>query len=288
MHRQAFRALVPLVRANARRAIPVRRAVCLARNHATVSSSNSEAASDLTKRAEATLKRFWKTVGVEKRDGGYAVTLDKRPLKTPGGKPLIIPPEKRLVAALVASEWENQETVLKPHALPMTSIVSRAIDAFQDEGTRSEVRAQLLKYLETDTIFYHADEPAVLVRLQEEHWKPILDWAREAFGVEIKVSDSIFVPSQPQETMKKFEEILSNFSSWEMAAMERATYTSKSFLIGLALLMRRLDVDQAAQAAHVEVNSQIERWGEVEDTHDVDYHDMRRQLGSAACLLANY
>lgn len=32
---------------------------------------------------------------------------------------MIIPPEKRLVAALVASEWENQDTVLKPHALPM-------------------------------------------------------------------------------------------------------------------------------------------------------------------------
>ncbi len=50
------------------------------------------------------------------------------------------------------------------------------------------------------------------------------------------------------------------------SAMERATYTSKSFLIALALVMRHLDVDQAAQAAHVEVNSQIERWGEVEDS----------------------
>ena len=50
------------------------------------------------------------------------------------------------------------------------------------------------------------------------------------------------------------------------AAMERATYTSKSFLIALALVKRQIDVDQAAQAAHVEVNSQIERWGEVEDS----------------------
>ncbi|CDO74875.1 hypothetical protein BN946_scf185004.g25 [Trametes cinnabarina] len=274
MHRLALRALVPLVRANARRPIAPRYTAYLARNHATVSSTSQ--ANDLTKRAEVTLKRFWKTVGVEKLDGGYAVTLDKRPLRTPGGKPLIIPPEKRLVAALIASEWENQETVLKPHALPM------------DENTRNEVRAQLLKYLETDTIFYHADEPAGLVKLQEAHWKPILDWAREAFGVDIKVSDSIFVPSQSEATMKKFEQILANFNPWEMAAMERATYSSKSFLIGLALVMRRLDVDQAAQAAHVEVNSQIERWGEVEDTHDVDYHDMRRQLGSAACLLADY
>ena len=50
-----------------------------------------------------------------------------------------------------------------------------------------------------------------------------------------------------------------------ITAMERATYTSKSFLIGLALTLRHLTAEQAAQAAHVEVNSQIEKWGEVED-----------------------
>ena len=48
--------------------------------------------------------------------------------------------------------------------------------------------------------------------------------------------------------------------------MERATYASKSFLVGLALVKGHIDVEQAAQAAHVEVNSQIERWGEVEDS----------------------
>jgi chaperone required for assembly of F1-ATPase len=46
---------------------------------------------------------------------------------------------------------------------------------------------------------------------------------------------------------------------------ERAVYTTKSALIALALVRQRLTVEQAAQAAHVEVNSQIERWGEVED-----------------------
>lgn len=50
-----------------------------------------------------------------------------------------------------------------------------------------------------------------------------------------------------------------------MIAMERVTYTTKSFLIGLALVRGFINVEQAAQASHVEVNSQIERWGEVED-----------------------
>jgi len=48
--------------------------------------------------------------------------------------------------------------------------------------------------------------------------------------------------------------------------MERATYASKSLIIGLALVKKHLTVEQAARAATVEVNSQIERWGEVEDS----------------------
>lgn len=48
--------------------------------------------------------------------------------------------------------------------------------------------------------------------------------------------------------------------------MERATYSSKSLIISLALVMGRLTVEEASLAASVEVDSQIERWGEVEDS----------------------
>jgi ATP synthase F1 complex assembly factor 2 len=58
-------------------------------------------------------------------------------------------------------------------------------------------------------------------------------------------------------------------------ALERATYTTKSFVIALALIRGRLNAEQAAQAAHAEVNSQIEKWGEVEDCECTSY----RMLG---------
>lgn len=48
--------------------------------------------------------------------------------------------------------------------------------------------------------------------------------------------------------------------------MERATYTTKSFIIALALVRKHLSVEQASLAAQVEVASQIQRWGEVEDS----------------------
>ena len=48
-------------------------------------------------------------------------------------------------------------------------------------------------------------------------------------------------------------------------AVERATYTTKSLIIALALVHGRITAEQAALASQVEVASQIVRWGEVED-----------------------
>lgn len=160
------------------------------------------------------------------------------------------------------------------------------------------------------------------MKLQNDHWLPLLSWARDTFDVEILTFDSILFNTQPEDTKKKLIKVLSEFDHWEMAgthdrpsleihhklifysAMERATYTTKSFIIALALVKQHLTVEEASLAAQVEVSSQIERWGEVEDckllmpissyqsnssctaAHDVDFHDVRRQLGSAACLLS--
>ncbi|KAF5330724.1 hypothetical protein D9619_005574 [Psilocybe cf. subviscida] len=239
-----------------------------------------------TNRAEATQKRFWTDVGVERRGEALVVTLDKRALKTPAGKTLELPLNKSLPAALIAAEWDHQETLLKPHALPMTSIVTRAVDAMNDATTRQQVREALVKYIHTDTVCFFHNNPEPLERLQSEYWSPLLDWARKTYDIEINVSNSVLAVRQPVKTEEKLLKAMESLDQWSLAALERATYASKSLIIALALVTKHLSVEQAALTASVEVNSQIERWGEVEDTHDVDYHDVRRQLGSAACILS--
>ncbi|RXW20993.1 hypothetical protein EST38_g4864 [Candolleomyces aberdarensis] len=236
--------------------------------------------------AEVTLKRFWKHVGIGQQGENYTVTLDNRAIKTPSGNTLLLPKDKRLTASLIAAEWDHQETLLKPHALPMTSIASRAIDTLTEGNARQEVEASLLKYFDTDTICFFDETSERLDRLQKKHWVPLIEWARKAFDIEISVSDSVLSPTQPIATKEKLAEVMKTFNSWEIAALERATLSTKSFIIGLAVVKKHLTVEEAAQAASAEVNSQIEVWGEVEDTHDVDYQDIRRQLGSAALLLS--
>lgn len=46
---------------------------------------------------------------------------------------------------------------------------------------------------------------------------------------------------------------------------------TKSFIISIALVKKHLSVEEASLAARVEVESQIERWGEVEDSEIPHY-----------------
>jgi ATP synthase mitochondrial F1 complex assembly factor 2 len=110
-----------------------------------------------------------------------------------------------------------------------------------DEATRADVRASLLKYLDTDTVWYavmpasrcpialtdftsfYQDDPPPLVRLQKEHWDPLLDWVRTEFEVEITTSDSVLFNSQPETTKQKLDQVMSKFDRWQMAGQYHAS-----------------------------------------------------------------
>lgn len=167
-----------------------------------------------------------------------------------------------------------------------TSLVSRALDGYSDPDKRFEIIADLLKYLHTDTVLYvssclalqlsaccsptarfsfHEEHPERLVKLQESHWNPLIDWANQTYGLSLQPYVELFGTKQPVEVTDKLAAVVAKYSGFQLAAFEKAVHTSKSFLISLALVEGRLTVEEAAQAAHVEVQSQIDRWGEVED-----------------------
>ena len=49
---------------------------------------------------------------------------------------------------------------------------------------------------------------------------------------------------------------------------------------------RRFGAEEAARATSLEVDWQTGRWGEVEDTHDVEKEDVRRQFGAVVLLVS--
>ena len=272
-----------------------------------------------TKLAEATMKRFWKEVGIEKVDLGLTVTLDSKPLKTPGAATLILPSDKERLAQLIAAEWSQVSSAsMRQHQLPLTSLAARAIDHldFHHQDRASTIQS-MLRYLDTDAVLIHTPGSDRFQRMQEEEWTPVRRWAEGFFGVAISHlgADSGLVPhKQTDETRRAAAGYLEGLDKWELAALERCVYATKSFLLASLLvesqrqgLLRKeegadgetrlekasgatdgsvLGVEQIANLATLEVRYQTDLWGEVEDTHDVDHHDIRRQLASAVLLLS--
>ncbi|CAG8549511.1 22609_t:CDS:2 [Cetraspora pellucida] len=259
---------------------------------------NTEEQISSAKKVEKNFRRFWKEVSVLSNKDMYQIALDQRPLKTPGGSPLVIPRSHKYLAMLIAGEWESQKALLKQHSLPLacksaildqiliTSLVARSIDAFEkDPLSRKEAITRLIRYFDTDAVCYQETYPDILVDLQKQYWDPTVKWTQETYGVEIKVTNGIFGAQQPTETKNKLCAIVEEFDSLKLSAFERATMLTKSFLLGLGLVERQLTVEFASKAAQVETISQTIRWGKLEGAHDVDNEYIKLQLGSVACAL---
>ena len=126
---------------------------------------------------------------------------------------------------------------------------------------------------------FHEEYPTQLVAQQTQHWDPLLAWARTTFDVDIIVYDGLLGTRQPAPTVLTLGTVVASYDAFRLAAFERAVLATKSYLIALGLTEGFLSVDQAARAAHVEVQSQIDRWGEVEDSQS----GSGRGIESAAC-----
>lgn len=268
-------------------------------------------------------KRFWSDVLVKEGDGGLQIYLDSRPVRTPNKKILTIPASKPQLATAVALEWDllvSAQQALKTHYIPMTSLAARALDieiadAQGQTKVRDDILKMLMRYLDTDTLLCWAPSKVLneslrngktLRQLQEATSLPIIAYLQANVwpGVEIKPildPESIIPVSQPEQTQQVIRGWLSTIPAFELAGLERAVLASKSLLVSVRLIHEwgeafaqgrkgtgagRFGIEEAAEASSLEVRWQTGQWGEVEDTHDVEKEDLRRQLGSAVILVS--
>ncbi|KAI5803912.1 hypothetical protein EDC01DRAFT_478439 [Geopyxis carbonaria] len=254
--------------------------------------------------AAAAGQRFWTEAHVvaHPSDNTLRLHLDHRTLKTPLQAPLAIPASKPLLAAGIALEWNalrRSADAARGHLVPLTQLAGRAIDL--TDATREEVVQNLIRYLDTDTLLCLAPtETRKLRKRQEEALKPVLSWLRERMwpGVDIATVDGdhgFGGRRQDARTREVLMDWMRGLGAWELVGFERCVLAGKSFLVGARMVgewgsqsrERTWGVEEAARAASVEVNFQTGVWGEVEDTHDVEKEDLRRQIGAGWLLIAN-
>jgi chaperone required for assembly of F1-ATPase len=225
-------------------------------------------------------RRFYKTAAVLPREGGFVLTLDGKPARTPGRNPIVVVPEA--VAAALAAEWQAQGERIDPATMPLTRIVHSAIDRVSRE--MEPVRAEIVKYAGSDLTCYRAGEPASLVEAQAAAWGPLLAWARAALGAGFVLAEGIVAVDQPAESLDAVAAALSDLDPLRLAAVHVVTTLTGSALIGLAVLRGALSPEEAWAAGHVDEDWQMEQWGR--DTMALSRRAARwREMQAAALIL---
>jgi chaperone required for assembly of F1-ATPase len=207
-------------------------------------------------------KRFFETAGIEAQGGAFVLTLDGRLARTPARNPVAVP--TRALGEALAAEWQAQETVIDPAAMPLTRLVNSAIDAVS--ASMAEVAEDIVKYVGSDLIVYRAGEPDRLVAEQASAWDPILAWAYDEFGARFLLSEGVTFVAQPEAAVSALRaRIAAETSPFRLAALHVMTTLTGSALIALAHAAGRLTAAEAWAAAHVDEHFQERIWGEDEE-----------------------
>src|ERR1700730_1452522 len=217
------------------------------------------------------MKRFYKQAEPLESASGHGVALDRRPVKTPGKRELIVP--NRVLAAAIADEWNGQEGEIRPATMPLTRLATTAMArvATQREAT---IR-QTANYAGTDLVCYRATHPPALTARQQAVWQPLIDWAVLRYDAPLVVTSGVILKSQSAMSLRAFAAAVAEHDDFALIPLQVATAACGSLIIALALIEGHLDAEGAFAASQLDESFQIEAWGE-----DAEQAARRRALAA--------
>ncbi|MBN8608293.1 MAG: ATPase [Caulobacterales bacterium] len=203
-------------------------------------------------------RRFYKSASAIEADSGFAVALDERRLKTPGGRAFAAP--TRALAQAMASEWDAQAEHITPASMPLTQLAFAAVDW---TGVSRDQRIEYVQsFAVTDLCCHRADAPAELVARQAAHWDPLVAWGAVELGAKLAVVTGVIAAEPSAEALGAVQEAAAALDDFRLTAVTQASGLSGSALIAFALLRGRIDSTQAFEAAALDDLWSLEKWGE--------------------------
>lgn len=203
-------------------------------------------------------KRFYEQVGVVNGDGGWAVMLDGRPLRTPEKRALAFPTEA--LARVIADEWSAQQERIDLLSMFNTRLANVALD--RTPGARAELADEAAKYAETDLVCHLAEGPAALRDRQEAAWAPLRTWAAEELGVKLAPVAGIVPARQADASLEAVRRHAAGLDDLRLTGLSHAVGLTGSAVLGLAVERGRILAAEAYEHSRIDEAFQAAQWGE--------------------------
>ena len=203
------------------------------------------------------MKRFYDNVSITHDDAGWNILLDDRPVRTPARAPLAVPTE--MLANRIAQEWRDQGENIDPRSMRFTGLANAAIDRIGPDT--APYIADIARYAESDLFCYRAIEPEPLVARQIATWNPLLDWAEHRYKVEFIITQGIIPVDQPEMTLVRLKEAVSQYDAFHLAALSILTTIGGSLVGALAIAEGHKSASDIWSAVSIDELWQEEMWG---------------------------
>ena len=184
--------------------------------------------------------------------------LDGRTPVTPARKKLVVPTEG--LARALAEEWDRQEKVIDLPAMTLTRLANVAIDRAPE--TRDAMVAEVCKYAGTDLVSYLTDGPSALRERQEEHFRPLRDWAARQHGVALETTEGLLPVDQPETSIGAVKTYADALDDFALTGLAMGTGLFGSAVLAMAVAEGELQAVDAYDMSRIEELWQIEQWGE--------------------------
>ncbi len=204
------------------------------------------------------MKRFWANTSVVCENNHYAVRLDGRPMRLPGGPILWL--ESETLAVAIAAEWQATGSELTVEDVPLTRLAGTAQERVAPDPAAS-VEA-LSRYAESDLLCYRAEAPEALVLRQARLWQPWLDRAAARYGADLRVTEGVIPVIQPDEAVAALRAALAVYPAFVLAGLGILVPATGSLVLGLAVAEGALEAEAAYELASLDELFQVEHWGE--------------------------
>jgi chaperone required for assembly of F1-ATPase len=206
------------------------------------------------------MKRFWDSAATVPQPGGFGVALDGKPVRLPGGPPLLV--GSAPLAEAIAAEWAaaggTKGGEMTMADLPLTRLAGTAQELVAPDP--AAMIEGLAKYAETDLLCYRASDEKLAAR-QAEAWQPLLDWAALQHDAPLRVTTGLMPVPQDPLALAALRAVVARRSPLELTAMGVLVPSFGSLVLALAVVLRHLPVEQAHRLAILDETFQEEFWG---------------------------